>query len=184
MKMTPFALTSLLVLGACSFGTDADRVEQSVAEQLADRGAVEEVSFTSTDDDNMTGFATIRTPTGQTQRMNCTARRTSGANFDWNCVQAIDEALLDEIKGLIRERLSREGEVVQVELERADDDNNAAGYVVVRGPNGEEVRADCRAVRDRPGENLFSWRCGEGADAWAEQRNREAVGGGAGGGDK
>ena len=178
MKMKSFGLAGLLTLAACSVGSGADRLEEVVGDQLANQGTVEEVTFTAQDENRMTGHAMLRDASGQQRRMNCTARRTSGSSFDWNCTQAIDEALLQQMEGMIRETMTQQGEVIEVELQRAGDDDNMAGHVVVRGSSGEQIRATWRAVRDRPGGAFFSWRCDKGAEAWAEERSQGSAAGG------
>jgi hypothetical protein len=179
MKTKALAMAGLLILAGCNVASEADRLEEAVSEQLANQGTVEEVSFTAQDENSMTGHAMIRRDSGEPRRMNCTARRASGSNFDWNCVQAIDAPILQEMEGMIRERMAEQGEVIEVDMQRSGDDNNMAGHVVVRAPTGEEVRTPCRAVRDDPAESLFSWRCGAEAEAWARERaaGREGEGG-------
>ena len=179
MKTKALAMTGLLILAGCNVVSEADRLEEAVGEQLANQGTVEEVSFAAQDENSMTGHAMIRRDSGEPRRMNCMARRASGSNFDWTCVYAIDETLLLEMEGMIRERLAERGEVIEVDMQREGDDDNMAGHVVVRSPSGEEVRMPCRAVRDDPADALFSWRCGAEAEAWARERaaGREGEGG-------
>lgn len=170
MDRKAIGLAVLAVLAACgAASSDEDRIEASIREGLKAQGNVEEVSLVRQGADRFTGEATVRDDQGQQRRMTCIAERT-GETFNWRCAQAIDEAMLREVEGLIRERLSELGTVTEVALERAGDEDNMAGYAVYRDPAGGEIRTPCRAVRDAAGDNRFSWRCGEAAEAWAAEQ--------------
>lgn len=171
MKRKLIGLAAVAALAACGAAAagDEERIEASIRDGLKAQGEVEAVSLARQDPDHFTGEATVRDGEGQQRRMICTAER-AGTSFNWRCAQAIDEALLGEVEGLIRDRMSELGEVTEVALERAGDEDNMAGHVVYRDRSGGEVRMPCRAVRDAAGDNLFSWRCGEAAEAWAAEQ--------------
>jgi hypothetical protein len=63
-------------------------IENSIRENLARQGTVEEVEMTRRDDDNMAGFARLRDSYGAEGRFNCTAARDAGdqGNFTWRCL--------------------------------------------------------------------------------------------------
>ena len=179
MNKMAFGLAGLLVLGGCNMPSEADRLEEVVGEELAKQGNVVEVSFEPQGENEMTGFARLTDAQGVEKRMNCTANRTGESSFDWRCTQTIDEALLTEMEGNIRaELVNRGGEVVEVDLQRGRNDHNMVGHAVVRDGQGE-VRVPCVAVRDRPGETMFSWRCGQGVEEWADAHPTNAGEGGA-----
>ncbi|MDQ8754629.1 hypothetical protein RCO27_00145 [Sphingosinicella sp. LHD-64] len=158
MNRTVIVMAALLGAAGCNMASEEDRLENSIREELGKQGTVQEVNLTRQDENNMVGYATIREHSGRSGRLNCTAQRTEGANFNWRCSPAIDQAVLDEMEGQIRTQLAQQADVAEVSLERAGDDNHMAGYVVVR-EGGGETRVPCTAERTE-GAN-FSWRCGE-----------------------
>jgi hypothetical protein len=171
MKMKGIGLAVLFGLAGCHGATDADRIENSIRENLANQGTVEDVNMVSQDENSLNGYAEIRTASGQRSRLNCDARRNARGDFSWHCLQPVDAALLGQVEGWIRDRFREAGmDVIDIDLSRAGDDNNIAGYARVRDGTGGETRARCRAVRDAPDSNLFSFRCGEIADSWAAAR--------------
>ncbi len=156
-------LGAFLALAGCQMSSEEDQLENAIREGLANQGAVEEVNLVRQNEDSLAGYAMIRDPSGRTGRLNCTAQRTEGINFAWQCAPAIDEAALQDIENAIRESLSAQGEVVEVDMQRANDDNHMNGFVRVRDAAGNEVRANCDAERSQ-GAN-FNWRCGEDVPA-------------------
>ena len=63
-------------------------IENSIRQNLAAQGGVEEVEMSRRDDDNMTGFARVRDGSGTEARFDCTAARDSNdaGNFTWRCL--------------------------------------------------------------------------------------------------
>lgn len=155
-------LTALLGVAGCSFGSEEDRLENAIREELTKQGNVQEVNLTRQDENTIAGYAMIREHSGRSGRLNCTAQRTEGSNFNWRCSPAIDQSVLDEMEGQIRTQLAAQGDVREVSLERAGDDNHMAGYVLIGDGAGGETRVPCSAERTE-GAN-FNWRCGEGED--------------------
>jgi len=156
--MRAFAISlggALLMLAGCA--SEEDQLENAIRENLASRGTVKQVELTKSDDNNMTGFAVIQTATGE-GRMNCTAQRTQGANFNWRCVPAIDEAMLTQMENTIRQSLSEQATVLAVEMSRQDDDH-MTGHAQVRDRNGTEGRVNCTAARETGGTGNFNWEC-------------------------
>jgi hypothetical protein len=148
---------ALLALAACA--SEEEQLENAIREGLANQGTVQEVNLTVSDENNLTGYAMIRENSGREGRLNCTAQRGEGSNFNWRCSPAIDEATLQEMETAIRTNLAAQGEVVEVDMQRGADDDHMTGHAVLRDGAGGEVRVPCSAERTE-GAN-FSWRCGE-----------------------
>lgn len=159
MKRMTIALGALVALAGCNIGSEEDRLENAIREELTKQGNVQEVNLTRQDENTIAGYAMIQEHSGRSGRLNCTAQRTEGSNFNWRCSPAIDQAVLDEIEGQIRTQLAGQADVREVSLERAGDDNHMAGYVLVGDGAGGEERVPCSAERTE-GAN-FNWRCGE-----------------------
>jgi hypothetical protein len=167
MKRLAILLGCALAVTACT--SQEDQLENAMRERLSERGNVQEVEMTRQDENRMTGHALIRTANGQTGRLDCSATRDpskGAAYYDWRCVPAIDEALLSQIETTIRQSLSQRAEVLEVDMNRRDNDH-MTGFVRVRDSDGAEVRANCSASRDNDDQGNFSWRCGEDADSGA-----------------
>jgi hypothetical protein len=137
--------------------SEEDQLENAIRENLAARGTVKQVELTKSDENNMTGFAVVQTATGE-GRMNCTAQRTSGSNFNWRCVPAIDEAMLTQMENTIRQSLAEQATVLAVDMSRQDDDH-MTGYAQIRDNNGTEGRVNCTAARETGGTGNFNWEC-------------------------
>ncbi|WP_114951492.1 hypothetical protein [Sphingosinicella terrae] len=166
------AAAAIAAVAGCGGGpSEAEAIETLVREQLAAQGVVEAVELEPAGANSMVGHAVMRDNLGRERRLNCTARRDGQGGYDYGCVQTIDAGTIAEMEAMIRERFEAIGEVDQVELARVDEDN-MRGQIVYRDPARGEVRAPCRAVRDAAGDSLFSWRCGEAAEAWAAERMR------------
>ena len=158
MKRFAIPLGLALAVSACTVASEEDQLENAIRENLSSRGNVIEVELTKQGEDRMTGHAVLRTATGE-GRMNCTAQRTQGTNFNWQCNPTIGEADLTAVENAIRTEISQQGSVEEVEMQRVDD-NNMRGFVRVSA-DGEEIRADCTATRDSA-TATFNFRCGEG----------------------
>ena len=159
MKKLSISLAVLAAVTGCA--SEEEQLEDAIREGLANQGTVQEVNLTETDENNLTGYAMIRENSGREGRLNCTAQRGEGSNFNWRCSPAIDEATLQEVETAIRTNLAAQAEVVEVDLQRAGDDDHMTGHAVVRDGTGGEVRVPCSAERIE-GAN-FNWRCGEQA---------------------
>jgi len=155
---------ALLMLAGCA--SEEDQLENAIRENLASRGTVKQVELTKTDNDNMNGFAVVQTATGE-GRMNCSAQRTSGSNFNWRCVPTIDEAMLTQMENTIRQSLAEQVTVLAVDMSRRDDDH-MTGYAQVRDGDGDEGRVNCTATRETGGNGNFNWECAPPAAAPAE----------------
>jgi hypothetical protein len=61
-------------------------IEQSIRQDISQRGTVQEVRMQKRDEDNMTGHVLASDASGQV-RLECTATRESGeaGNFNWRC---------------------------------------------------------------------------------------------------
>ena len=133
-------------------------IEDWIRAELASQGEVLQVEMTRRDADHMTGFADIRDNEGREGRLNCSARRTEGTNFQLNCLPAITEQIVQEMENNIRTNLAQQAEVLQVDLNRQDD-MRMTGHALVRAQDGTEVRAACTATRQDPSSRMFNWEC-------------------------
>jgi len=158
MKAFAVSLGAMLALSGCTIESEEDQLENSIRQNLSAQGNVQQVELSRQDDNNLRGFAVVRTAEGVESRYNCTARRTEGTNFQWNCLQTIDDQVITRMENNIRQELSNQAEVVQVELSRQDD-NRMSGYALVRDEGGSEVRMDCSATRQDPASTNFRWEC-------------------------
>jgi len=163
-----------LALAGCNLSSQEDQLENSIRNNLEAQGNVQQVELTKQDDDNFGGFAVIRDREGRERRLNCTARRTEGTNFDWRCAQVIDELVEQEMEGLIRTELERRATVLEVDMRRRDD-NNMTGFARVQDAAGNEIRSNCTATRGAEDTTNFSWRCrqDDGAPASEPSPNGE-----------
>ncbi|MDQ4086801.1 MAG: hypothetical protein M3177_02115 [Pseudomonadota bacterium] len=159
MRGLAFLLGAALTIGGCTVASEEDQLENAIRENLANQGTVQEVQLTKQDENNMTGYVMIRENSGRSGRLNCTAQRSSGNNFNWRCSPAIDEQVLTEMENVIREELAKQATVVSVEMSRQGDDNHMSGFAVVRDEAGNEVRANCTAERDSTNTGSFNWEC-------------------------
>ena len=124
----------------------------NIRQELTKRGStVKQVEITRQDDDHMTGFAEVRAADGSEGRLACAATRnpSKGASYyDWRCNPAIDQRVLDQMEGTIRETITAQGgQVRQVELNRVDD-SRMTGFAVAADSAGNETRATCTATRE------------------------------------
>src|SRR3954447_13014001 len=166
MKTIAICLGCTLALAACSRVSDEDRMENAIRAELSKNATVNQVEMTQ-QGDNMVGFAEVRSPDGSEGRLTCTAApdTTKAGSYNWRCLPAIDQRMVDNMKNTIRQSLAQQGEVVELELARQDD-MRMTGHAIVRGGDGEEVRANCTVTRENEASNHFTWRCAP-ADASA-----------------
>jgi len=164
MKRIAIYLGCALAVAGCSMGSDEDRMENAIRAELSKNGTVKQVEMTR-HGDTMTGFAEIRSADGSEGRMSCTATpdAAKAGSYNWRCLPAIDQRVVDSIEAMIRQSLARRAEVREVELTRQDD-MHMAGHAVVRDGEGNDIRANCSATRENEASNHFTWRC-EPADS-------------------
>lgn len=146
-----------LAIAGCS--SDEDRMENAIRAELSKNATVKQVEMTR-QGDNMTGFAEIQAADGSGGRMSCSATpdTTKAGSYNWRCLPAIDQRVVDGMKNTIRQSLAQQAEVREVELTRQDD-MRMTGHVLLRARNGNEVRANCSATRENEASNQFNWRC-------------------------
>ena len=163
MKRLILSVGLVLAASGCQVPNEEDLIEGSISNTLANQGNIQEVEITRQDADNFSGFAVVRDARGLDNRLNCTARRKAekGSNFDWRCLPTVDEATMTNVENAIRESLSQQATVRQVDMSRQDD-NNMTGFAVVQLADGSEVRSTCTARRENETSANFDWRCGPG----------------------
>ena len=157
MKAFAIPLGLGLLVAGCNVSSEEDQIENVIRNNLSERGNVQQVEMTRQDENNMSGYATVRDASGVEGRYNCTAQRTQGTNFNWRCNQQIDDNVVAGIQNEIRQDLAQRAEVLQIEMRRQDD-NRISGYALLRGPDGSEVRTNCTASRDADAIN-FNYQC-------------------------
>ena len=158
MKAFAVSIGLALAVAGCTMESEEDQLENQVRNMLAGQGNVTDVQLTRQDENNMSGFADMRANVGGDVRLACTARRTQGTQFQINCVPAVTDRVVQDIETDIRNRLSQQGEVLEVDLNRQDD-MRMTGHARVRGPDGTEVRTNCTATRTDPNSLNFNWEC-------------------------
>ncbi|HEX8192856.1 MAG TPA: hypothetical protein VF552_08140 [Allosphingosinicella sp.] len=165
--------------------SNENRLENAIRANLANQQTeVQSIEMTEGEDGNMTGFAMVREASGRSGRLNCNAHR-EGDNYNFRCSPAIDEAVLTEMEGLIRRELEQQAEVIEVDMQRHNDDNHMRGHVVVGDGAGNRARLACTATRDATNIGTFNWQCApEGAAAGAGNAGGASGSGAAAGGGK
>jgi hypothetical protein len=159
MKRFAICLGCTLAIAGCSMQSDEDRMENAIRAELSKNANVSEVEMTR-QGDNMVGFAEVRSADGSEGRLTCTATPDTGkaGSYNWRCLPAIDQRMVDNMENTIRQSLAQQGDVREVELTRQDD-MRMTGHAVVRGGDGNDVRANCTATRENEASNHFNWRC-------------------------
>lgn len=164
MRKLAFCIFVALAVSGCTASSEEEQLENAIRENLSNQGTVEEVELTKQDEDNLTGHVVLVEASGRRGRLNCTAQRTSGSNFDWRCSPAIDEQTLQEMEAQIRQELASQAEVLEVDMSRAGDDDHMTGHALVGDDAGNRLRLECTA--ERTSGNHFNWQCApEGAEA-------------------
>ncbi|MEA3011945.1 MAG: hypothetical protein QOD42_490 [Sphingomonadales bacterium] len=149
MKGFALLLGGTLLIGGCG-QAEGPLVKDLVRDTLAPNGNVQQVEMTKQGDNSFSGYGTVRLANGTTTRFNCTANRR-GNSYVAQCRQAIDQALIDELKASLRQSFTAQGlTVVQLELSRQDDDH-VTGHVDVRAGDGSEARLPCSGTREPNG---------------------------------
>lgn len=164
--LTGAALAMGGALAGCEMESNENRLENAIRADLGNRQtSVDTIEMTEGEDGNMTGYAMVREASGRSGRLNCTAFR-QGDNYNFTCSPAIDEAVLTEMEGLIRRELEQQAEVIEVDMQRHNDDNHMRGHIVVGDGAGNRARLACTAERDSTNIGTFNWQCApEGAAA-------------------
>ena len=157
MRKLAFCTFIALAVSGCTASSEEEQLENTIRENLSNQATVLEVDLTKEGEDNYTGYAQIREESGREGRLNCTATRSEGTNFNWRCSPAIDEPTLQEMETQIRQELANRAEVVEVDMRRAGDDNHMEGHAVVADGAGNQLRLNCTAERTEG--NRFNWEC-------------------------
>lgn len=159
----------VLALATAACQSPEEQMEDGVRNLLSERGNVQEAELTEGADGNMTGHATVASANGQSSRYNCSATKTGeGTRYNISCLPTVDEALLQAMETEIRSALEQRGaEVLEVDMQRHNDDNHMRGHARVR-ENGTDLRLACAAERDLAS-GRFAFSCNpEGQAAGAE----------------
>jgi hypothetical protein len=139
----------------CGPGRFARRVDPR---GLAEQGEVQQVEMIPLDKDHLSGFASCSTAQGRPWRLDCTATRTEGEGFDWTCNPVVNAAAIEDVENNIREVLGEQGTVLEVAMNRRDDDNMTAS----RASGTREARSSAPAApatRQSEGSRTFDWEC-------------------------
>jgi len=158
MKIFIIPLALGLIASGCNISNEEDVLENSIRNNLSAQGNVQQVELSRQDENNLSGFAVVRDSSGVEGRYTCNAHRTEGSNFQWRCNQQIDDQVVSRMENVIRQDLSQQAEVVQLELSRQDD-NRMSGYALLRAPSGAEGRLNCTATRNAQNSLNFDWQC-------------------------
>jgi hypothetical protein len=159
MRKLAFCMFVALAVSGCTTSSEEEQLENAIRENLSNQGTVEEVELTKQDEDNLTGHVVLVEASGRRGRLNCTAQRRSGSNFDWRCSPAIDEQTLQEMENIIRTELSAQATVVEVDMRREGDDDHMSGHALLEDANGNPLRVTCTAERDSANVGMFNWQC-------------------------
>ena len=159
MKAFAISLGLALAVAGCTIQNEEDQLEEAIRNNLSSQGNVLRVEMTRVDENNINGFADIAESNGGGGRLTCVARREQGSNFNWRCSPAITEDMVQNMENLIRTNLSNQTQVLEVDLNRVDD-NRMTGFARFRDQTGAEQRADC--VANRTTGNQFNWECNQG----------------------
>lgn len=161
MHRISLAIGAALALAACS--SDVEQVENSIREELANQGTVEEVAMNEQSDGNMTGYAVVNVKNGWKTRMACNAhpqKNPDGTDLAWKCTPVIDSGAESQMNETIKKELATKGEVLEVAMKRKDDDDHMAGTARVKTADGAEHVLNCQAARQKADGQLL-WSCDE-----------------------
>jgi hypothetical protein len=155
----PLGVLCAILMG-CNRESEDEFIRRGVDNTLQPHGNVQNVAMTKGADNNYIGTATVRRADGRSIPYECTANRNQAqAQWDINCLQSIDQVMLDQLKADMRRSL--EGQrltVAELELTRRDS-NTVAGFAQVSDPEtGESARLDCGGARP-PGGGRIEVRC-------------------------
>ena len=152
-----------LFLAAAAFAAqdagDETAVENAIRQTLeAQQSQVHKVEMVRVDADNLTGFADIHDRDGNGGQLRCTARRNAEGAYEFVCLPAITEDMVETIENEIRTALAQQARVLRVDMSRQDD-MRMNGYALLRTSDGAEVRTLCSALREAPESRNFNWDC-------------------------
>jgi hypothetical protein len=153
------AAAAVPALAACTQNEQAF-VDNLVRQAVTNTGEAQQVAMTKQADNSFSGTVIVRRRAdGQTVRFNCTARRQGDSTqYLANCLQNVDQLMVDTMKAEIRRGLTANGvEVVNVEL-AIQDQNRMTGHADVRA-GGQEIRTNCVASRESADSPAFRWEC-------------------------
>ena len=175
MRKVILSFGLMLATGGCQVQSEEDMIEGSIRNTLSNQGNIQEVEITKQGEDNFSGFAVVRDARGQDNRLNCTARRNADKGVEFRLALPADgrRGMLTNVENAIRESLSQQGNVRQVEMTRQDD-SNMTGFAVLQLADGSQVRSTCTARRENETSANFDWRCGPGEPS-ARTRRRPAA---------
>jgi hypothetical protein len=175
MRTIAICLGAMLALAGCSMESDENRMENAIRAELSKNATVSQVEM-SRQGDNMVGFAEVRTADGGGGRLTCNAApdTSKAGSYNWRCLPAIDQRMVDNMENTIRQSLAQHGQVREVEMTRQDD-MRMTGHAVVSDGNGNEVRTECSATRENEASSQFNWHC---APAGAQAAPADAGNGG------
>jgi hypothetical protein len=140
-------------LAGCNRESEDAFIQRGVSNTLESHGNVQQVAMTKGANNNYSGTATVRRADGRSIPYECTANRNQAEQqWDIRCLQAIDQALLDELEANMRRSL--EGQrltIAALELTRRDA-NSVGGFAQVSDPEtGESARLVCSGARPPAG---------------------------------
>ena len=152
-----------LFLAAAAFAAqdagDETALENAIRQALEQQQhQVHKVEMGRVDADNLAGFADIRDRDGHEGQLRCTARRNANGDYDFQCLPAITEDMVETIENEIRTALAQQASVLRVDMSRQDD-MRMNGYALLRTSDGAEVRTLCTALREAPESRNFNWDC-------------------------
>lgn len=158
MRAFVFLVGAAALLISCNSNSEQNRVESGVRNLLSEQGNVTELSMPKQGDGTYGGRAALRTADGATTHLNCTAAR-HGDGFMSNCVQIIDDALLEQLKASLRRTFVGRGlTVLDFQLTKLDEDR-ISGHIDLRAPDGQEARLPCTGGRPASGAGPVSVNC-------------------------
>ena len=110
------------------------------------------------DKDHYSGFALLLDAQGRPWRLDCTAVRAAGEDFEWRCNPVVNAAAIEDVENAMRELLGQQATVLEVAMNRQDDDR-MIGFARLRDKDGAIVRTNCTATREAEGSRTFDWEC-------------------------
>ena len=147
------------LLGAWGCSSVEQQAEEAIRNHLASQGAVKQVDLSPQGNgDNLSGFAVIGTANGDV-RLECTARRLEGSQYDLNCAQEIDQGMIAETENLIRTQLGQQGVTVNAISMRRESSDRMVGTASVSDASGASGELTCSAVRETAGSRQFAINC-------------------------
>ena len=147
-----------LAATSLAFAVQDDSLEGSIREALSEQGDVQQVEMIPRDKNHLSGFALLLDAQGRPWRLDCTATRTEGEGYDWTCNPVVNAAAIEDVENNMREVLGQQGIVLEVAMNRRDDDN-MTGFARIQDKGGAVTQARCTATRQSEGSRTFDWEC-------------------------